>query len=220
MADHTGLFYYNLSYNVGYSVTLHSGDTAILTMINNVGVFDSVRNASDIQDQTMWIFTFVRNPYVRILAAWNSLNIDFIADPATKATAFHDKMLSLSGKVGIRRDRNYLKDEGDFRTQVDLLRDGTGQSARVDGRKQNFVGKIEDFATDIITVETQMRVSLNSEIWNVYVPDSRSIDTDLVFADTTYDVPLLYADAYALQATKDLVYLTYQEDFDAFSYKQ
>ncbi len=221
MASDSGFFWYNLSYNVGYSIILYSGDAAILSMLEDVGVFTSVPTVADVPNNTtMWVFTFVRNPYDRILAAWNAFNINFIADPATKATAFHNKMLSLSGNTGPRNTRMYEKDRGDFQTQVELLDAGTGQFENsANARKQNFVGKIEDFATDIITVENQMGVSLKSEILDNYI-FSMTNDTDIVFADTTYDVSLLYADAYALQTTKDLVYNTYREDFDAFSYKQ
>ena len=214
-----GNFWFNSTFNVGYSAIINSGSTQILTILKEAGEFTAVRNAFDVPDQTMWLFTFVRNPYDRALSTWNEINLDLILSPVDKAEQFYNDMLEYHLSA-----RGTLADVGEFHTQFEFL-DKINGNERNGGRKANFVGKIETFEADLLTVETQMGVPLSiAPFANATFPDSQGssmlIDKDTVFADSTYDSYLLYADAYSSQQTKDLIYTIYRDDFDNFSYAQ
>lgn len=220
-----GLFFYNLSFNIGYPAVLNSGSTQILSILNEAGPFGSVRNATDIPDQSMWVFTFVKNPYDRALLTWNQENVDLILSPAAKAQQFYDDMLV----IALDTRRGDLADHGNYRTQFDLLDEVLGNE-RNGGRKANFIGRMETFETDMLTVQTQMDKTQPGISLNIVPEDtigypdgigeSVLVDKDTVFADTTYDSYLSYADAYSSQQTKDLIYFIYREDFDTYLYAQ
>lgn len=167
----------------------------------------------------MWVFSFVKNPYDRALLTWNESNVNLVLDPAGKAAQFYADMLVVALDA-----RGGLPGDGRYRVQSELLSDTLGDE-RNGGRKANFIGRTEAFETDLEEVETQLGVSLRIRpLDEIGYPDFRGesvlIDKDTVFADTTYDSFLSYADAYSSQTTKDLIYYIYQEDFDTFGYAQ
>jgi len=215
-----GLFHYNLSFNVGYCNVIHSASSQILTILTDTAPFNTVRQATDIPDQSMWVFSFVKNPYDRALLTWNEDHVDLILDPAGKAAQFYADMLVVAG------DPRSPKGSGDgrYRTQSDLLYETLG-GADNGGRKANFIGRTETFQTDMATVETQMGVDMEiGPLDEIGYPDYRGesvlVDKDTVLADTTYDSFLAYDDAYSSQTTKDLVYNIYREDFDTYLYNR
>ena len=216
-SDQYGLFHYNLVHSIGFlRVNCAIYATAIMSMWDaaNIGEWTTVMNATDVPggvpDETMWIFTFVKNPYDRTLASWNKLNVDFIADTATKVEKFRDDMLAMTTTI-----RDVEVDPGDYRPQEDLIRDTMGVNRLV--RYPDFIGKVETFNTDILTVEAYLGIALDENEYATHRTYTMTNDTDTVFADTTYDGYLTYADAYN-PATENLIYTYYREDFDNFSY--
>lgn len=209
-----GLFHFNSTFNIGYCAVLNSGSTQILSMLSDLGPLTTVRNATDNPDQSMWVFSFVKNPYDRALLTWNEANVDLIVDPTAKAAQFYADMLVVGNNT-----RGGGANDGNYRSQFELLNDTLGDE-KTGGRKANFIGRVETFAVDIITVEDQLNVPLNESRYYDHGGESVLVDKDTVFADTTYDSYLTYADAYSSQITKTLIYNTYRADFDTFSYAQ
>ena len=145
-------------------------------------------------------FTFVRNPYTRVMSAWK--NKVMLCEPGYENVYRHVKgaLPPLHGKslITFREFIEYISTRCDLRT-CNLHWRLQNEHLFLSALDFSFIGKIEQMADGLRRFEQHLGLS------HTLVGDARNVSQ--VSAGSEYDKPLA-----------DKVYALYQSDFEAFDY--
>jgi hypothetical protein len=150
-------------------------------------------------------FTFVRNPYARLVSAWSN---KFAGKPLRRGDPYVDLYLDNTPQPRQARPIQSLS----FSAFVHFVRETIDESvdphwdrqvarASVPGIKLDLVGRVETFESDFATVLQHARKS--------------SIELPRLNGSGSSDWPPYYSAELA-----DIVYRLYEQDFDAFRYSR
>ena len=188
-------------------LTIHYRNTPGLQFLPSIADFATAAGAEILTAAEWFRFAFVRNPYARLFSAYKSAVMD-LASPYVgfrEAIRRHGGYATPPdaplGKVGFADFVHYIA------TQPDAQRDGHWKSQvetlQLDVIHYDFIGRVETFVADFTGVLQRFKAQ----------PALLGSLAERV--NTTAQLPL--AAAYHKQLA-DLVYTSYQSDFETFGY--